>query len=240
MQGDANKGLDWDVLAGKCAKYVSVFAGVMLGVLTLPMFSEQSPARLLIALGLAIAAALALASARSLRKKGDATEGAARLIVGVLFGAAALWFSNLVPAPSQLRAPSVAGEVNEVIRTVGNTAPREGLDRHLSWTVYPPGGAATRLQAPLEDALAIESARRLPRHGSRTVSAGVRVTARAGSLAGGQVTATLRVALAATGAPQCEFAVTTPRPMPLDAAAEWLAEQAVDHAQTYVEGSDAC
>lgn len=240
MQGDATKGLDWDVLAGKSAKYVSVFAGVMFGVLTLPMFSEQSPARLLIALGLAIAAALALASAGSLRKKGEVTEGAARLIVGVLFGAAALWFSNLVPAPSQLRAPAVSGQVNEVIRTVGNTGPREGLDQQLSWTVYPPAGAAVRIQAPLEDALAAETARRPLKEGARRVSAGVRVTARAGSLAGGQVTAGLRVGLAATGAPQCDFAVTTPRPMPLAAAAEWLAKQAVDHAQTYVEGSDAC
>lgn len=240
MSGEASTGVDWNVLAGKAGKYVAAFTGVMIGLVGMPMFSEQSSARLLVAFGLAVAAVLALLSGRSLLRKADATEGAARLLVGLLFALGAIWFSNLMPSPKALQAPAVAGRVNDAIRTVAYAAPRQGLDRTLSWTVYTPEPSADRLQAPLEGALAAATANRPLPDRARRVSAGVRVTGRSGSLAGGQVTAGIRVALAAQGAPQCVFAINTPRPMPVKAATEWLADQAVNRAQTYVEGSDAC
>jgi len=231
---------DWDALAGKAAKYVAVFAGVMVGVLSLPMFAEQSPLRLLVAGGLAVAAGIGWISGGSLKRKGDPTEGAARRICALLFAAAAVWFSNLVPAPQAIQAPAVAGQVNQAYRTVGGVSSPSGLDRVLSFTFYESEGAASRLEAPLRAALESEAGSRPLRDGSRATGAGIRLTVRQGSLAGGQVTATARVALAADEAPQCDFTVSTPRPMPVQAAADHLAVGIVDRSQTYVEGSDAC
>lgn len=239
-QGTTSGSVDLDVLAGKSAKYVGAFIGVMVGLVSLPMFSEQSPLRTLVAAGLAGAAALAIASAFRLCRKGDPTEGTARGVVGLLFAIAGIWFSNLFPTPAGIQAPAVAGQVNDAIRTVAVGVPREGLGRRLAFTVYEPEGPATRLKSPFEDALSAEMARRPLAEGARAVSAGVRLTARAGSLAGGQVTATAHVALAAHDAPVCRFTVSIPQPTPLAAAAERLAKRAVDRAQIYVEGSDAC
>lgn len=238
--GDASSRIDWDALVGKLAKYVGGFLALMLGVVTLPMLSPQSGLRLLVALVLAAAAVLAVLSGRSLRRRGDPTEGAARTLVGLLFAVAAVWFSNLIPTPTAIQAPTVAGRVNDAIRTVGGAEPRRGLDQNLSFTLYPGDGAASRLEAPLAQALRAEAAGRPLPDGARVTAAGVRLSVRAGSLAGGQVTATARVALAAQGAPECQFSVSTPRAMPLQAAADRLAQDIVDRAQTFVEGSDAC
>ena len=240
MMGQASGGMDWDVLAGKAGKYGAGLAGVVIGLLSLPMFAVQSPARLLVALGLGAAAFLALLSGRSLARRGDVTEGAARMLIGALAALAAVWFSNLVPSPTVVQASTVSGHMNDALRTVAQAPSRQALDRRLSWTVYPADGVAARLQAPLEGSLAAETAGRPLRPGARRASAGVRITGRAGTIAGGQVTAGVRVALAAEGAPQCVFAISIPRPMPLKAAADWLAQQAVVRAQAYVEGSDTC
>lgn len=238
--GDASGRMDWDALVGKLAKYVGGFVALVGGLVALPMFSPQSGLRLLVAMALAAAAVLALLSGRSLRRRGDPTEGAARTLVGLLFVVAAVWFSNLIPTPTAIQAPTVAGRVNDAIRTVGGGEPRRGLDRSLSFTLYPGEGAASRLEAPLTQALSAEAANRPLPEGARGTAAGVRLSVRAGSLAGGQVTATARVALATQGAPECQFTVTLARAMPLQAAADRLAEEIVDRAQTFVEGSDAC
>ncbi len=240
MSEGASTKLDWDALAGKAAKYIGAFIGIMLGVISLPMLADHSPARLLVAAALGLAALAAFLSGRSLSRRGDATEGAARLLVGVLFLAGAAWFSNLFPSPTAIQAPTVAGHVNDAIRTVASAPPRRGMGEYLNWTIYEPEPSAKRLAVAVEGALDAEMAARAVGDEARQVAAGVRLTTRSGSLAGGQVTASMRVALASNGAPQCDFALSTPRAMPLKTAAEWLAEQAVDHAQTYVEGSDTC
>lgn len=240
MRGAAFNGIDWNELAAKAGRYGVALAGLVVGLLSLPALAESSPARLVAAFTLAGSAVLAIVSGRSLFSRGDATEGAARVLIGVLAAIAAFWFSDLLPSPRVVQASTVSGHMNDVIRTVASAPPRAGLDRRLSWTVYPADGAAARVQSPLEQALAVETADRPLPSDARRVAAGVRLTGRAGSLAAGQVRAEIRVALAAEGAPQCVFSVVTPQPMPVKAAAEWLADQAVNRAQTYVEGSDAC
>lgn len=231
--------LDWDALAGRSAKYLATALAIIGGLITIPLFSSTGSMRLLTTGGLVFAALAALMSGWSMRRRGDPTEGAARSLVGGLLLPAALWFSNLISAPGLIAAPDLSERVGEVIRTAATTR-RPTLDQKVGWSVTADQGAAQRLLAPVQDALAKAASEAPVSDTARQVSAAAGVKARAGSLASGQVTASLSVALAAHDAPVCRFSLSTPRPMPLSAAAEWLAVRAVEKTQSYVEGNDAC
>jgi hypothetical protein len=240
MQDEVTGGVDWDVLAGKSAKHVAVFAGLVVGLLAVPAFNADGGPRLAVAIALGVAAIIAFLTGRSLMRPGkDATEGAARTVTGLLMAAAALWFSNLVPAPPSIQSPTVSQRLGEVIQTVGG-APPKAMDTRLNWSISGEAGAAQRLLAPMEDALAKQASMRPISENARHVSAGMAIAARAGSLAGGQITATARVALAAENAPVCRFNVSTARPMPMAVAVERLSQQVLDRTQAYIEGSDTC
>lgn len=231
---------DWDTLAGKAAKYAAVFLGVVAALLSVPAVAEKPSLRMAISAGLAAAAVIAWVSGGSLTRRGDPTEGAARRICAALFMVTAVWFTNLLPTPQLLRAPVLAVEVNEILRDAGVVSTPAGLDRALTFTLFHGEADAARLQQTLMQALEDEVRSRPLGNAFRETVAGVRLNARQGSLASGQVTATARVALAANDANRCDFAVSTLRPMPSAAAAEFLAERIVDRAQAYVEGNDTC
>lgn len=233
-------GIDWDTLAAKSGGYASALLTIVLAVLAIPSLAEDRTIRLLIGAALGVAAVVALISGLRLRRRGEPTEGAARSVFGLLAVGAAAWFLGALPSPRALEPASVSGQLNRVIRTAAGQPPRQGLSKQVDWQVTNEGGEAGRVKDDLAQALQTLGETRAVDDGARRVGAVAAVSSRAGSVAGGQVTARVRVALATADAPQCEFVVSTPRPLPQDAAVERLADEILNRTQTYVEGSDAC